>query len=342
MDFSVVFASIVLSFFLSFEANLIKFLDLRQYNVPFEQIVVLVEIFKFVVSLCFYYGYSNGSMKRPNVDIVVESYSEYLDDFFDANESLISEAEPDTWNWGNIHYYLLPAAVYTISNNVTYLALGELTPAMYNLLMNLKIPFTGILAYFFLSYRITGVFVFSYILLTASTVFASLKIQETVSLDTTLLGLVYMLVYTSCSASGAVLMELLTKVKFGNTSIYIQNVKFALMNILCNLIVIAIRFEIPFNKLNWVHLMVIVVSGMYGLITAVVIKYGGSILKTYSVSVSVFISAFFSYMIWGIYYTWNFYVGSVLCMLAVYLYSREYQKIKSNHMGEDIDIESEN
>lgn len=339
MDVTVVFASVVLSFFLSFEANLIKFLDLKQYNVPFEQIVVLVEIFKFVVSLCFYY------VKRPKVD-VIDGYSEYLDDFFDANESLISEhsehGDTESWNWGNIYYYILPAAAYTISNNVTYLALGELTPAMYNLLMNLKIPFTGILAYFFLSYRITGVFVFSYILLTTSTVFASLRIDKTVSLDTTLLGFVYMLVYTSCSASGAVLMELLTRVKFGNTSIYIQNVKFALMNIFCNMIVIAIRFEPPFTKLNWVHLWVIVVSGMYGLITAVVIKYGGSILKTYSVSVSVFISAFFSYVIWGIHYTWNFYVGSVLCMFAVYLYSREYQKIKSDHLGENVDIDTPN
>jgi drug/metabolite transporter (DMT)-like permease len=337
MSTRVVFASVILSFFLSLEAIVIRFLNVKEYNVPFEQIVILVEVFKFIVSLGLYWW---------NTVVVI---NDDIEDFYDANETLLdTQSETQStllsdWNWGNIYYYILPAAVYTISNNVTYLALKELAPAMFNLLMNFKIPFTGILAYVCLSYRMTPMFICSYILLSLSTVFASLNFSSgnMPTLDTSVLGLLYMLIYTSCSASGAILMELLTRIKFKYTSIYIQNVKFSLMNIFCNLVVIMIRHETPFINMNWVHLVVIVVSGVYGLITAVVIKFGGSILKTYSVTVSVFISALLSYIIWGVYYTWNFYVGSVLCMCAVYMYTIEYHKIKSEHSINEIVLETD-
>jgi hypothetical protein len=58
-------------------------------------------------------------------------------------------------------------------------------------------------------------------------------------------------------------------------------------------------------------------------------------------TVSVFISALLSYIIWGVYYTWNFYVGSVLCMCAVYMYTIEYHKIKSEHSINEIVLETD-
>ena len=334
MYIQVVIASVVLSVFLSFEAIVIKYLNVKNYHVPFEQLVILTDVFKFLVSLGLYFC----TVKRSERDPEYFDASDTFSDTF-SEESIASDTQSkiqSRWEWGNMYYFLLPAVVYTISNNVTYIALNELSPAMYNLLMNLKIPFTGILAYVFLRYRLTVRFVVSYTLLVASTVLASLKISDGVSFNASVLGVLYMLVYASCSSSGAVLMEQITQITFRYESIYIQNVKFAIMNIMCNLVVMLVRFEVPFVNLNWVHLVVICVSGVYGLITAVVIKYGGSILKTYSVTVSVFISALLTYIIWGTVYSWNFYVGTSLCMYSVYLYSQEYNKIKSQHTINEI------
>jgi len=319
MEYKAVLAAIILSIFLSLESVVIRFINVKKYKVPSEQMVILVELFKLGSSLIFYY-----------YPIIYKRYfSDYIYYRIDRQND---QDETVDWNWRNIYYYLFPAVVYTTSNNVTYWALAEMTPAMYNLLMNIKIPLTGIMAYIFLSYRMTTKFVISFIVLFASTTLASLKLKGSdVSLDVSSLGLLYMFIYTSCSSGGAILMEYITKLKFGGQDIYIQNIKFSIVSIFCNLVVILIRFEIPFTNLNPLHLIVVVISGIYGLITAVVIKFGGSILKTYSVSTSVFFSALLTYLIWNTHFSWNFYIGSLCCLYAVHLYSKELYKIKSEH-----------
>jgi len=164
----------------------------------------------------------------------------------------------------------------------------------------------------------------SFIVLFASTVLASLHFTtEKVSLNVSIRGICLMIVYTGCSSIGSIFMEYITKVKFQQQDIYIQNIKFSICSILCNIVVICIRGQLPFTNFHLIHLVVIVTGGIYGLITAIVIKFGGSILKTYSVSSSIFLSALFSYFVFGSVLEWNFIVGSFCCLFAVHLYSNE-------------------
>lgn len=346
MNVSILLSAVCLSLFISFEATLIKYLDITKYKVPVEQVVILVEVFKLLVSLVLYLY----NKKHNEYTLVIDEEASVTSDMSDTSDTSantdwdeFTDLDPTyKWNWRNTLLYLFPAAVYTVSNNVTFWALKETTPAMYTLFMNLKIPLTGILAFLFLGYKLTPRFLLSYTILCTSAILASFEFQNGIKLGISTRGLLYMLLYTSCSASGSILMEYITKIKYPYTSIYIQNVKYAIANVLCNAIVIAIRKQVPFTDLKWVHIFVIVTSGVYGLITGVVIKFGGSILKTYSVSTSVFVSAFLSWLIWHQHYKWNFYVGSVLCLYAVGLYAQEYYKVQSRQApNREIILETE-
>jgi drug/metabolite transporter (DMT)-like permease len=313
MEVKTLISAVILSVVLSLESVIIRLLNVKKYSVPSEQMVILVDIFKCLVSLCLYYYQKI-------------KYQEY--------DLIRNEDEIHGWNWKNLYYYIFPAVIYTISNNVTYFALSEMTPAMYNLLMNIKIPLTGLMTFVFLKYEMSQKFIISFLVLFSSTTLASLNFTDNISLDVSMIGLLYMLIYTICSSGGAVLMEYITKIKFKSQDIYIQNVKFSLMSVLCNAIVILVKFKLPFTNLVSLHWIVVIISGIYGLITAVVIKFGGSILKTYSVSCSVFLSALLSYLVWGTTFTWNFFVGSICCVYAVHLYVNELYKMRTLHTQE--------
>lgn len=322
MEVKTLISAVILSVFLSLESVIIRLLNLKKYNVPSEQMVILVDIFKCLVSLCLYYY---PKIKYQGYDLIRNQ---------DENQG---------WNWKNLYYYIFPAAVYTISNNITYFALSEMTPAMYNLLMNIKIPLTGLMTFVFLKYEMSQRFVISFLVLFASTTLASLNFTDNISLDVSAIGLLYMLIYTMCSSGGAVLMEYITKIKFKSQDIYIQNIKFSLMSVLCNAIVILVKFKAPFTNLVPLHWIVVVISGIYGLITAIVIKYGGSILKTYSVSCSVFLSALLSYLVWDTTFSWNFFIGSICCVYAVHLYVNELYFLKNSraHDVQEVYMESD-
>lgn len=354
----VILAAIFLSVLLSFEAIVIRYL-VKNNKVPYEQIVILVEVFKCLVSYLMVWCTKSEYTSIPSMmseangcetrevnetrEVSVSDPSETREaneDVANGSEANGGVARRESWNWWTVYHYIAPAVVYTIGNNVTYFALQEVTPVMYTLLVNLKIPFTAILGYIFLKYIVTYRFVVSYCVLFFSVVIASLKITNDVTFGVSVLGLLEMLLYTTCSASGGLLMEYITQYRFERENLYIQNVKFSLISIFCNLIVILIRFQVPFVNLQWVHLLVISVSGMYGLVTSVVIKYSGSILKTYAVSTSMFGTAFVSFILFRETFDWNFYVGSIGCVLAVVLYSREYIRVKVGRGRVDEDVET--
>ena len=85
-----------------------------------------------------------------------------------------------------------------------------MTPAMYSLLINLKIPTTCLLAYVILHYNITKKLIISFIILFLSAVFGTLKLSSIppyLSLDMSLIGLGLMLIYTTFSSAGSIAIE---------------------------------------------------------------------------------------------------------------------------------------
>ena len=126
-----------------------------------------------------------------------------------------------------------------------------------------------------------------------------------------------MFVYSVCSGGAAVYTEYVMKTRFPNESIHLQNVKFCLCGFFANFLVILMRGRTPFGNLELIHVLSILALTINGLTTSAVIKFAGSIVKTYAVSCSAFVSAILTYYFFGQTLQWNFYVGAIICFIAV-------------------------
>ena len=312
------------------ESTTIKFVKTKQgKDIPSEQLVFLVELFKLSVSYAIYVF----QQKRWRARLSAERTRLLEERVFDnVSESGSHLEEEDGLGNSNIAWFFLPACLYAVSNNVTFAALELMSPAMFNLLMNMKIPITALMAWAFIGYKINTRLGISFIALFAGSAVATLKIENgSLDLEGSLYGLLLMLVYATCSAGGAVYTEYVTKMRFPMESMYLQNIKFCICSAAANVILMMIRGEIPYVRMEALHLASVLALGFNGLMTAAVLKYAGSILKTYSVSVAMFLSAFFTWLLFDKVLSWNFYFGAGICAVSVNLYAWEQMRKKNTN-----------
>jgi solute carrier family 35 (UDP-sugar transporter), member A1/2/3 len=331
--------SVLLCLMVALESTAIKYVQGKQeHKVPSEQIVFLVEVFKLVIS-CSVYGANlmKHRMTREENDDplsvnarLVSSYRE-VNGYQEMDEDEIERIHEDPLERkgsSSIVWFILPACLYAVSNNVTFAALSLMSPALFNLLMNLKIPLTGFMACILLKYKLTTTLSISFIFLFIGSVFATLRREQdgSISIDGSLYGLILMFIYASCSAGAAVYAEYVMKKRYPLESVHIQNIKFCVCSMVANCVLIMLRGQIPFKNVQTIHLLSIIALSFNGLITSAVIKYAGSIVKTYAVSCAAFLSATFTWTFFHQKLQWNFYVGTVVCIIAVNLYIREKAK----------------
>jgi drug/metabolite transporter (DMT)-like permease len=241
-------------------------------------------------------------------------------------------------NFSNIYYFIPVSLIYVVSNNIVYLALKDLTPSMFNLLTNLKIPITVFLASVFL--RKTNTFnrftASSIVLILFGNGIASLTKNS--NGENTFFGIGMMVIYSICSGSATVYSEYLLKNLLFQENIFAQNVKFCLCSILINLCVSTYNG----NLLQWIgifefrQLLAISFMASNGIATSLVIKYLGSICKIYATSLSVFLTLFISF-IFGMRADLNvfFFVGCIFSVIGVFVYIKS-KNVQVNYF-EDYD-----
>lgn len=314
--------SAALCFMVAAESTAIKYVRIYQKNdIPSEQLVLIVEIVKCTICACLYgiqnYKHNKSEPFETTPILAEENVSEIIeiDKLEDPRQS-------------SIIWFMFPAVLYTVSNNVTFEALSRMSPAMFNLLMNLKIPFTAIMAWLFIRYKFNKVMVASFAALFAGSAIATLKFNEQnkLVLQCSIYGLLLMIVYSFCSASAAVYMEYITKMRYEKESLWLQNVKFCACSMIANIVIIFIRGRVPFTTLEPLHLLAVLGLVGNGLMTSAVIKFGGSIVKTYAVSVAMFLSAISTMFLFQIDLKWTFFFGAGVSAVAVNLYAWEKRK----------------
>lgn len=302
--------STLLCVMVAVESVTIKYVQRNQTeDIPSEQLVMLVEVFKFIASLAMFYAVKTNDQRIPLLATPDDDPLERK-----GNSSVI--------------WFILPSCLYAVSNNVTFAALSLMSPALFNLLMNLKIPLTGLLACGLLGYKLTRNLAISFLFLFIGSIFATLKWDKegNISIEGSIYGLILMFVYALCSAGAAVYTEYVTKKRYPHESIHRQNIKFCACSVLANVVLILLRGQIPFTTLHPLHLASVAALGMNGLVTSAVLKYAGSIVKTYAVSSAAFLSALFTWMLFHQKLHWNFYVGGIICVASVNLYIHEKNK----------------
>ncbi|KAJ1609461.1 nucleotide-sugar transporter [Cryptosporidium canis] len=226
----------------------------------------------------------------------------------------------------------VPGLLYVVQNNLLFIALSNLSGAVYHVTYQLKILATAILSVLIMNKQLSKVRWLSLLLLTTGAVLVQTgKSGESGSgtgANDNFLGVCSVLLACFTSGLAGVFLEKL--LKDSKTSIWGRNVQLALYGTVFGLIgcftgkegleIAQYGFFHGFNSLVW---LVIFLQAVGGIIVAAVLKYADNILKCFGNSLSIIMSCILSWYLGDYSITGHFFVGSVLVIWSIFIYGLE-------------------
>ncbi|XP_028919311.1 UDP-N-acetylglucosamine transporter isoform X1 [Ornithorhynchus anatinus] len=199
----------------------------------------------------------------------------------------------------------IPSGIYTLQNNLLYVALSNLDAATYQVTYQLKILTTALFSVSMLSKKL-GVYQWlSLVILMTGVAFVQWPsdsqevVSKELSAGSQFVGL--MAVLTACFSSGFAGVYFEKILKETKQSVWIRNIQLGFFGSIFGLLGVYIYdgelvskngFFQGYNKLTWI---VVVLQALGGLVIAAVIKYADNILKGFATSLSIILSTLISY-----------------------------------------------
>uniref|UniRef100_A0A6I8N287 Solute carrier family 35 member A3 n=1 Tax=Ornithorhynchus anatinus TaxID=9258 RepID=A0A6I8N287_ORNAN len=225
----------------------------------------------------------------------------------------------------------IPSGIYTLQNNLLYVALSNLDAATYQVTYQLKILTTALFSVSMLSKKL-GVYQWlSLVILMTGVAFVQWPsdsqevVSKELSAGSQFVGL--MAVLTACFSSGFAGVYFEKILKETKQSVWIRNIQLGFFGSIFGLLGVYIYdgelvskngFFQGYNKLTWI---VVVLQALGGLVIAAVIKYADNILKGFATSLSIILSTLISYFwLQDFVPTSVFFFGAVLVIAATFLY----------------------
>ena len=232
----------------------------------------------------------------------------------------------------------VPSFLYTVQNNLLYLALTNLDAATYQILYQLKILTTAMFSATMLGRRFSRTKWASLVVLTCGVA----VVQVSGSSDgknakssgggeeeenrNRLVGLMAVLCAACTSGFSGVYFERI--LKGSDVSLWIRNIQMGIPSMLIALITVYIEdsgevsrhgFFVGYSPLV---LSVITVQAVGGLIVAVVVKYADNVLKVFASSFSILLSCIISAVLFDFRPNVLFSIGACLVILSTVMYSK--------------------
>ena len=242
---------------------------------------------------------------------------------------------------------LIPAVLYTLQNNLQFVAASNLDAATFQVTYQCKILTTALFAVLLLRQSLSITKWISLLILTLGV--ACVQIPSGTSVTQLegnyIIGLSAVAIACLCSGFAGVYFEKVLK-NSNNTSLWVRNIQ---LSVGCLSIALAGTFAWDgraiathgfFFGYNLITVVTICIQAAGGLIVALVIKYADNILKGFATSLSIILSTVASVVIFNFVVTRYFLIGSILVFVATYLYSKseeqtaaEYAREKSEEAG---------
>nr|XP_019958696.1 PREDICTED: UDP-N-acetylglucosamine transporter-like [Paralichthys olivaceus] len=230
----------------------------------------------------------------------------------------------------------IPAGIYTLQNNLLYVALSNLDGATYQVTYQLKILTTALFSVSMLGKRLGLHQWLSLLLLMAGIVLVQWPTEsggasqkKNMTAGSQFVGL--MAVLMACVSSGFAGVYFERILKETKQSVWLRNIQLGLFSFgfgFIGMIVYdgqRVRESGILQGYNSITCTVVILQALGGLVVAVVIKYADNILKGFATSLSIILSALVSYfLLMDFNPTGLFYWGTMLVMAATILYS--YQR----------------
>ncbi|KAG1668411.1 UDP-N-acetylglucosamine transporter [Nymphon striatum] len=201
---------------------------------------------------------------------------------------------------------IVPAGLYVIQNNLLFLALTHLDAAVYQVTYQLKILTTALFSVLLLQKKLScpqwsALFLLMLGVILVQWPDGELSDSRISNIQQELLGLIAILLACMCSGFAGVYFEKL--LKGTSQSIWMRNVQLGSFSVILGALGLlindlqAIQQEGFFQGYNMYTWLVIISQAFGGLVIAVVIKYADNILKGFAASLSIILSAVFSYFL---------------------------------------------
>ncbi|XP_077869795.1 UDP-N-acetylglucosamine transporter-like [Saccoglossus kowalevskii] len=222
----------------------------------------------------------------------------------------------------------IPSGLYTIQNNLLFIALSNLDAATYQVTYQLKILTTAMFSVLMLGRKLETIK--TCILNQCNSLQMPSDTTNDKSLPVTnqFIGLVAVL--SACLSSGFAGVYFEKILKETKQSLWLRNIQLGFFGTLFGLIgvfwydgqaVYKDGFLQGYNNITWA---VVLLQAIGGLIIAAVIKYADNILKGFASSLSIIFSTIVSYYWLNDFIpTIYFFIGATSVISATYLYSRE-------------------
>jgi UDP-sugar transporter A1/2/3 len=274
--------------------------------------VVMAELFKLVASI-FLLGYERQSTV---FDLLIYLKLEVVD------------------NWRQSVLLGVPAGLYTLQNNLLYIALQNLNGTTYQVTYQLKILTTAVFSVVMLGKKLDATKWLSLLLLTAGVVIVQMPAGGSTTTVTDAeedegnpyLGLGA--VIFACCTSGFAGVYFEKILKGTKQSVWLRNIQLALFSIVLGAGGCfwndgdRIAEGGFFQGYTNIVLVVVTLQGLGGLVIATVIKYADNIMKSFAVSISIIITGMISFTFMSDFdLTWNFVMGAMLVIGATFMYT---------------------
>ena len=234
--------------------------------------------------------------------------------------------------------YAVPALVYTLQNNLAFVALSNLSAATYQITAQLKIPMTAALSWALLGRRISRVQWLAVALLCAGVILVQLRPDEIRSKRfgqraqmRPVVGLAAVLTQACASAFAGVWFERVIKQPRadgrGVPSLWTSSLQLCAFSIPLALAALvtheakALRDGGPLQGFDRITLLVLLLHVAGGVLVALTLKHADNVVKTFAVSIAIALSCAGSYLLFAAALSPQFFVGALVVLGATALYS---------------------
>jgi len=226
----------------------------------------------------------------------------------------------------------VPGLLYTVQNNLLFVALSNLPAAVYQVTYQLKIITTAAMSVILLNKQLNQFQIVALLLLTLGVALVQLATSSSsLNIDSQgspSFGVICVLLACVTSGFAGVYLEKVLK-DSQRVSLFMRNIQLSVFGIVLGIVnVYTSDYEEVskggfFQGYNSVVLGVVALQAGGGLMIAVVMKYADNILKGFATSISIILSTWLSMILFGFKLSFMFALGAALVIGAVFLYGKK-------------------
>ncbi|XP_066325612.1 CMP-sialic acid transporter 2-like isoform X1 [Miscanthus floridulus] len=231
-----------------------------------------------------------------------------------------------TTSFDEVGVYPIPAVLYMVKNLLQYYIFAYVDAPAYQILKNLNIISTGVLYRIILKKKLSEIQWAAFVLLCAGCTTAQLNPSSDHVLQTPIQGWMMAIVMALLSGFAGVYTEAIIK-KRPSRNINVQNFWLYIFGVIFNLVAICVQdYDAVMNKgffhgYSFITVLMILNHALSGIAVSMVMKYADNIVKVYSTSVAMLLTAVVSVFLFSFHLSLAFFLGSTVVSVSVYLHS---------------------